>query len=165
MVYLEHKFCGFMMFFLLLCDHELDVFVTHGSSREKHVWLALYWRQGVLLLWRWWAVLSLPCQQPLLELVPLQRTHDRRSLMSGCNFSLFKFRLLTSQDSHTHSLSHGNLITPLTPTVLLPPYDLHIKTNTDKNKEHSQLDHSIPELSEDNDNRLVLQKIYDARNT
>ena len=67
-------------------------------------------------------------------------------------FLLFKFQLLTSQDSHTHSLSHGNLITPLTPIILLSPYDLHIKTNMDKNKEHSRLDVSIPELSEDNDN-------------
>ena len=73
-------------------------------------------------------------------------------LVSGRNFSLFKFWPLTSQDSHAHSLSHGNLITPLTPTVLLPPYNLRIKTNTDKNKEHPQLDYSIPELSKDNNN-------------
>ena len=73
-------------------------------------------------------------------------------LLSGRNFSLFNFRLLTSQDSHAHSLSHGNLITPLTLTVLLPPYNSHIKTNTDKNIERSQLDYGIPELSKDNDN-------------
>ena len=60
--------------------------------------------------------------------------HQHDWWLSGHNFSLFKFRLLTSQDSHTHSLSHGNLITPLTPTVLLPPYDLHIKMNMNKNR-------------------------------
>ena len=38
------------------------------------------------------------------------------------------------------------------PLVLLPLYDSHIKTNMDKNKERSQLDYGIPELSEDNDN-------------
>ena len=54
-------------------------------------------------------------------------------ILVRAQFLLFKFRLLTSQDSHAHSLSHGNPITPLTPFVLLPPYDLHIKTNTDKN--------------------------------
>ena len=44
------------------------------------------------------------------------------------------------------------------PLVLLPPYNLHIKTNTDTRTEHSQLDYGIPELPEDNDNKLVLQQ-------
>ena len=41
-------------------------------------------------------------------------------LVSGRNFSLFKFQLLTSQDSHVHSLSHGNPITSLTPLYFYP---------------------------------------------
>ena len=52
-------------------------------------------------------------------------------------FLLFKFLLLTSQDSHAHSLSHGNLITPLTPLYFYPLYDSHIKTNMDKNRTFS----------------------------
>ena len=51
-----------------------------------------------------------------------------------------------------HSLLHGNPITPLTPSVLLPPFDFHTKTNMDKNTAQPQLDYDIPELSEDNDN-------------
>ena len=41
-------------------------------------------------------------------------------ICQGTIFLLFKFLLLTSQDSHAHSLSDGNLITPLTPLYFYP---------------------------------------------
>ena len=42
------------------------------------------------------------------------------SQLSGCNFYFLKFCLLTSLDSHIHSLLHGNPITPLTPLYYYP---------------------------------------------
>ena len=80
----------------------------------------------------------------------MQVIHDQEFVRA--QFLLFKFQLLTSLDSHTHSLSHGNPITPLTPSVFLPPYNFHTKMNMEKNTEQSQLDYDIPELSKDNDN-------------
>ena len=64
-------------------------------------------------------------------------------------FLPFKLRLLTSQESYTHSLSHGNPITPLTPIVFLPP--LRFTHQDEHRQEQNKIDY-IPELSEDNDN-------------
>ena len=58
--------------------------------------------------------------------------------MSGRNFSLFKFQLLTSQDSHAHSLSHGNPITPLTPLYFCP-FMIHTSRRTRTRTEQDQL--------------------------
>ena len=85
---------------------------------------------------------ALPARINAVHLSPLlpnpePQNRSNVSTLSGRNFSLFKFRLLTSQDSHVHSLSHGNPITPLTPLYLYPLYDLHNKTNTDKNRTFS----------------------------
>ena len=77
----------------------------------------------------------------------------------GAIFHFFKFRLLTSQDSHAHSVSHGNPITPLTPFCISTPLRLTHQDEHGQEQERSQLDCGIPELSEDNDNKLVLQDI------
>ena len=77
-----------------------------------------------------------------------------------CQGAIFTFQISTfdkSRFSHALIIAWKSHHSPY-PTVLLPPYDLHIKTNTDKKTEHSQLNCSIPELSKDNNNRLVLQK-------
>ena len=66
-------------------------------------------------------------------------------IMSGRNFSFLKFRLLTSQDSHAHSLSHGNPNTPLTPLYFYP-LTIHTSRRTRTRTERSQLDYGIPEV-------------------
>ena len=45
------------------------------------------------------------------------------------------------------------------PLVLLPPFTTYTSRRTRTRTERSQLDRGIPELSEDNDNKLVLQDI------
>ena len=55
-------------------------------------------------------------QIPSISQMPFSSEYcSKRPRCQGAIFSLLKFQLLTSQDSHAHSLSHGNPITPLTP--------------------------------------------------
>ena len=51
--------------------------------------------------------------------------------VSACNFYGFKFRLLTSRDSHTCSFSHKNCHTFVL-TCTLTPYNFQTKMNMDK---------------------------------
>ena len=65
--------------------------------------------------------------------------NSHQKVPSGCQRAIFtpsNFDFWQVIDSHAHSFSHGNRF-PLLPLVFLPPYDLTIKTNKDKNTKTS----------------------------
>ena len=86
----------------------------------------------------------------MVVILPLSREHMVSAGMSACKFYDFKFQLLTSHDSHTHSFLQQNC-PAFSHLVFLPlPYDSHTKMNMDKRQE-STVD--IPELSAGDNNK------------